>query len=74
MHREPGLRKEFRLHFSRMSKSTRYRGQVTRRLFEHALNHKELLYDSRSGIRSVSLDWNLTPPKAAASEQMALFD
>ncbi len=48
---------------------------VTRRLYEYALEHGELLYDSRSGIKSVRLNWHLPQPQAAdATEQMSLFE
>lgn len=49
---------------------------VTRRLFEFALEHHHLLYDSRSGIKKVELDWSLPGAQAAeaASEQMSLFE
>jgi len=46
--------------------------QVTRDLYLHALEHGKLDYDSRSGIKSVSVDWNPQPQKAEA-EQMSLF-
>jgi DEAD/DEAH box helicase domain-containing protein len=48
--------------------------EVTRQLFEYALANKQLLYDSRGGIKSVTLDWSLEAPKIAGSEQMALFE
>ena len=48
--------------------------EVTRQLFEYALEKQRLLYDSRSGIKTVDLDWTLEPPKAAGSEQMLLFE
>ncbi|MEE8433477.1 MAG: DEAD/DEAH box helicase [bacterium] len=49
---------------------------VTRRLFEYALEHRHLLYDSRSGIKTVALDWHLPGTQAAEvpSEQMTLFE
>ncbi len=46
--------------------------QVTRDLYLHALEHGKLDYDSRSGIKSVSVDWNPQPQKAEV-EQMSLF-
>ena len=46
--------------------------QVTRDLHHYALEHGKLHYDSRSGIKSVSVDWSLQPKKAEA-EQMSLF-
>ncbi len=48
--------------------------EITRQLHEHALKNGELLYDSRSGIKSVSLAWTLQPPTSPGSEQMSLFD
>jgi len=49
--------------------------EVTRRLYYHALEHRELLYDSRSGIKSVALDWHLPEPQLEApAEQMTLFE
>lgn len=48
--------------------------EVTRRLFEYALDHNELLYDSRAGIKTVALDWTLETPPTAESEQMMLFE
>lgn len=48
--------------------------EVTKRLFEYALEKNELLYDSRAGIKTVALDWSLEAPKAPGSEQMALFE
>ncbi|MCH8076050.1 MAG: ribonuclease H-like domain-containing protein [SAR324 cluster bacterium] len=49
---------------------------VTRRLFEFALEHHHLLYDSRSGIKKVALDWSRPGAQAAEapSEQMSLFE
>lgn len=46
--------------------------QVTRDVHQYALDHKELLYDSRSGVKSVSVKWNLEPPKKEI-QQMSLF-
>ena len=48
--------------------------EVTRQLFEFALEKRRLLYDSRSGIKTVELSWTLEPPKVAGSEQMSLFE
>ena len=49
--------------------------EVTRRLHEHALAHGALQYDSRSGIKTVTLDWHLPePPAELAAEQMSLFE
>jgi DEAD/DEAH box helicase domain-containing protein len=61
----------------RMDKIIEYCKQdvdVTRRLHEHALKHGELSYDSRAGIRKVSLNWTVQPPPMAPREQMSLFD
>ncbi len=48
--------------------------EVTRQLFEYALTKKKLLYDSRSGIKTVDLEWNVEPAAAPSNEQMSLFD
>jgi DEAD/DEAH box helicase domain-containing protein len=49
--------------------------EVTRRLYEYALQHGKLLYDSRAGIKTVPLDWHLPEVAAvAAAEQMTLFE
>ena len=48
--------------------------EVTRLVHEHALNHHQLSYDSRSGVKTVDLDWSLQGPAPQASEQMSLFD
>jgi DEAD/DEAH box helicase domain-containing protein len=49
--------------------------EVTRRLFEYALEHGELHYDSRAGIKTVALNWHLPEPRVEASaEQMTLFE
>ena len=48
--------------------------EVTRQLFEFALEKRRLLYDSRSGIKTVELSWTLEPPKVAGSEQMSFFE
>lgn len=48
---------------------------VTRRVYEYALEHGELLYDSRSGIKRVALNWHVPePPADAPAEQMSLFE
>ena len=48
---------------------------VTRRVYEYALEHGELLYDSRSGIKRVALDWHLPEPQLEVpAEQMTLFE
>ena len=46
--------------------------QVTRDLHRHALEKGKLYYDSRSGIKTVSVDWSPQPTKNEA-EQMSLF-
>ncbi|HUJ76589.1 MAG TPA: ribonuclease H-like domain-containing protein [bacterium] len=51
--------------------------EVTRRLYEHALAHGSLQYESRAGIKSVALAWQapVAVAKAASpAEQMSLFD
>ena len=48
--------------------------EVTRQLFEYALENQRLLYDSRSGIKTVALDWTLAAPKETGSEQMSFFE
>ena len=49
--------------------------EVTRRLYEYALEHGRLLYDSRAGIKSVALDWRLPEPRVEPpAEQMSLFE
>ena len=49
--------------------------EVTRRLYEYALEHGELHYDSRSGIKTVAVNWHLPEPQAEpAAEQMQLFE
>ena len=48
--------------------------EVTRRLYEYALENGQLLYDSRAGIKTVVLDWAAQAPPPAASEQMSLFE
>ena len=49
--------------------------EVTRRLYEYALEHGQLLYDSRSGIKSVALNWHLPEPQVEPpAEQMSLFE
>lgn len=49
---------------------------VTKRLYEYALEHNKLLYDSRAGIKTVELDWHLPAAgsESAVSEQMTLFE
>jgi DEAD/DEAH box helicase domain-containing protein len=47
---------------------------ITRQLHEHALQHGQLSYDTRQGIRTVALNWTLPQPVAPAAEQMSLFD
>jgi DEAD/DEAH box helicase domain-containing protein len=48
--------------------------EVTRLVHEHALEHGELSYDSRSGIKTVALNWSVQAPDVVAAEQMSLFD
>ncbi len=48
--------------------------EVTRRIYEYALKHKQLLYDSRSGVKTVTLDILAQQTAAAGAEQMSLFD
>lgn len=48
--------------------------EVTRRVHEYALEKKHLLYDSRSGIKTVKLNWMLENTQQIAAEQMSLFD
>ncbi|MBI4084006.1 MAG: ribonuclease H-like domain-containing protein [Candidatus Lambdaproteobacteria bacterium] len=50
--------------------------EVTRRLFEHALAHNQLVMDGRSGLKTVALDWaaHLSKLTPAPREQMSLFD
>ncbi len=48
--------------------------EVTRRLYEYALEHGRLLYDSRAGIREVAVSWHLPEPAVDSSEQMSLFE
>ena len=48
--------------------------EVTRRLYEYALENGELLYDSRAGIKTVVLDWAAQAVPPAGSEQMSLFE
>lgn len=48
--------------------------EVTRRLFEYAVEHGELHYDSRAGIKTVELDILAHKPVTGEVEQMTLFD
>jgi len=49
--------------------------EVTRQLYEYALEHHELVMDSRAGLRTVALDWAPAAVAAAVpNEQMSLFD
>ena len=52
--------------------------EVTRRLYEYAVEHGKLLYDSRSGIKTVSLSWTALlagqAAKQASAAQMSLFE
>ena len=47
---------------------------VTRRLYEFALENGHLLYESRSGIKTVQLGWHLPQPGHTPLEQMSLFE
>ena len=47
---------------------------VTRRLYEYALEKGELSYDSRSGLKTVKLNWHLPEPRLEPAEQMSLFE
>lgn len=47
---------------------------VTRQVHEYALNNGKLFYESRSGVKTVAVNWNLNPPPPAPAEQMSLFD
>ncbi|MBF0239298.1 MAG: ribonuclease H-like domain-containing protein [SAR324 cluster bacterium] len=46
--------------------------EVTRDVYQYALKHQELLYDSRSGVKSVKVEWNKETPKKEV-QQMSLF-
>ncbi len=52
--------------------------EVTHRLYEYAVEHGKLLYDSRAGIKTVSVSWAALLATAAAknvpAEQMSLFE
>ena len=48
--------------------------EVTRKVYEYALREGELLYDSRSGIKTVSLDWAVPKAPEESLEQMNLFE
>ena len=48
--------------------------EVTRLVHEYALEHGQLNYDSRQGIKTVALNWSVQAPEVAAAEQMSLFD
>lgn len=48
--------------------------EVTRRIYEYALEHGELLYDSRSGVKTVALDILAHNATETPPEQMSLFD
>ncbi len=50
---------------------------VTRRVYEYAVEKGELFYESRSGIKSVKLAWAapaLAPKVAAPAEQLSLLE
>ena len=46
--------------------------EVTRDVYRYALENGKLHYDSRSGIKTVNLDWNIHPEKQQF-QQMSLF-
>ena len=46
--------------------------EVTRDIHRYALEHGKLHYDSRTGIKTVEVDWKPQPPKKEA-QQMSLF-
>ncbi|MCZ6553275.1 MAG: DEAD/DEAH box helicase, partial [SAR324 cluster bacterium] len=48
--------------------------EVTRLIHEHALQHGQISYDSRGGVKTVALSWSIEAPAPQASEQMSLFD
>lgn len=48
--------------------------EVTRRIYEYAREHGELLYDSRSGVKSVPLDILAHDRNGGVAEQMSLFE
>jgi DEAD/DEAH box helicase domain-containing protein len=52
--------------------------EVTRKLYEYAVEHGKLLYDSRAGIKTVNLSWAALlagqAAKHAEATQMSLFD
>jgi DEAD/DEAH box helicase domain-containing protein len=46
--------------------------EVTRNVYLYAQENGKLHYDSRSGIKTVNLDWNIHPEKQQF-QQMSLF-
>jgi len=49
--------------------------EVTRRIYEYALEHGALHYDSRAGVKTVQVSWHLPEPRVEApAEQMSLFE
>ena len=52
--------------------------EVTRRLYNYAIENGKLMYDSRAGIKTVNLAWTALLPaqaaKATPAEQMSLFE
>jgi len=46
--------------------------EITRDVHLYALENGKLHYDSRSGIKTVSVDWN-SQPKKQEPQQMSLF-
>lgn len=48
--------------------------EVTKRIHQYALEHGELLYDGRAGVKSVKVDWAMKTQNTPTNEQMSLFD
>ncbi|MDH4120095.1 MAG: ribonuclease H-like domain-containing protein [Deltaproteobacteria bacterium] len=47
--------------------------EVTRQIHQYALEHHQLSYDSKGGVKTVALDWALKTAAAPQAEQMSLF-
>jgi len=47
--------------------------EVTRDVHQYALEHGKLLYDSRGGVKTVKVDWNLQEAPKKEAQQMSLF-
>lgn len=47
--------------------------KVTRDVYQHALQNGQLQYESRSGVKTIKLNWQPTTPKRKPSEQLSLF-